>query len=110
MNRHIILKFENRLGSSILKFENHECLTLYTKTPIIMRSIHLFSKHQIFGYDCEHGHCMELITGNDHTVSTIVAISHWMPCSIMVLSYSVIWVHIWTHGKYLKKIGRHEPL
>ena len=67
-----------------------------------------FLKHQIFGYDCEHGQCLDLITGNNHSVSTIIAISHWMPGSIMVLSYSVIWVHIWTNGKYLKRTGHND--
>ena len=38
-------------------------------------------------------------------LSIIHAIALWMPCIIILFSYSTIWVYVWSHSKYLKQVG-----
>ena len=35
-------------------------------------------------------------------LSIVYGTALWMPCIIILLSYSTIWAYIWSHSKYLK--------
>jgi hypothetical protein len=59
------------------------------------------------GYDCAKGVCSNMIAREEKniTLSSIYGIAIWTPCIIILLSYSTIWVYVWSQSEYLKQVG-----
>ena len=55
------------------------------------------------GYDCAKGICSAMMARKKELALLIVyGTALWMPCIIILLSYSTIWAYISSHSKYLK--------
>ena len=74
---------------------------------------HLYSfQLDIFGYNCLLGNCNIIkYSGSDYTHWAIIDVCFiWIPCSIMLLSYGVIWWHILSNDKKLKRVDSRKEI
>ena len=75
--------------------------------------IYLYSfQLEIFGYNCLLGNCNIIkYSGSDYTHWAIIDVCFiWIPCSIMLLSYGVIWWYILSNDRKLKRVDSRKEI